>query len=140
MALWLVGCHQRGGTCHHSFFGRTSNRGRSIKKWKHKEAGDCHVILFLSTTFGPWCHFPRIGSPFLRNGYLNSSMGSMVKSNIIRHCKVYVNSLYPCTSDHWRHENSSNGHQNCISQWWPWRGDLHGTTPRIHTRRRTSCV
>jgi hypothetical protein len=33
-----VGCHQRGGTCHRSFFGRTSNRGRSLnakdaKKW-----------------------------------------------------------------------------------------------------------
>jgi hypothetical protein len=44
-----------------------------------------NTIIFLSTTFGPWCHIPRVGSPFLINGYLNSSMGSMVKSNVTRH-------------------------------------------------------
>jgi hypothetical protein len=44
-----------------------------------------NTILFLSTTFGPWCHFPWVGSLFLTNGYLNSSMGSMVKLKVTRH-------------------------------------------------------
>jgi hypothetical protein len=33
----------------------------------------------LSTTLGPWCHFPRVGSPFLANGCSKSNKGLMVK-------------------------------------------------------------
>ncbi len=120
-----------------------------------------NTILLLSTTLDPWCHFPRVGSPFLANGCSKSNMGLMVKLNVTRPdcgkkfppniwswlqwnfctcCKVCVNSLYPCTSSHWRHGDSSNGGQNRISQWWPWKGDIHGTTRRIHTRRWASCV
>jgi hypothetical protein len=38
-----VGAHQRGGTGHHSFFGRTSNRGRSVEWQRCQEMGDCHA-------------------------------------------------------------------------------------------------
>jgi hypothetical protein len=35
----IIGFHQRGGTCHHSFFGRTSNYKKNIesedvRKWE----------------------------------------------------------------------------------------------------------
>jgi hypothetical protein len=43
-----------------------------------------NMTLLLSTTLGPWCHSPRVGSPFLANGCSISNMGSMVKSNVTR--------------------------------------------------------
>ncbi len=35
-----MGCHQRGGTGHHSFFGKTSNHGRGVEQQRCKEVGD----------------------------------------------------------------------------------------------------
>lgn len=39
----IVGFHQRGWTCHHRFFGKSSNYKRSVEKWRCKEVGDCHA-------------------------------------------------------------------------------------------------
>ncbi len=54
-----------------------------MAKMQRSERLPCkkNMTLFLSTTLGPWCHSPRVESPFLANGCLKSNMGSMVKSN-----------------------------------------------------------
>jgi hypothetical protein len=43
MASWLVGYHQRGGICYHSFFLRTPKCERSFQERNCKKMGDCHA-------------------------------------------------------------------------------------------------
>jgi hypothetical protein len=43
VALWLVGCHQKGGMGHHSLFKKTLNHGRSVEEWGCQKVGDYHV-------------------------------------------------------------------------------------------------
>jgi hypothetical protein len=64
-------------TCHHNFFQKNPKVWKKLKSENVKnERLLCknNIIILLPTTFGCWCHFPRVGNLFFANGCLRSNM------------------------------------------------------------------
>ncbi len=74
-------------TCHHNFFQKNPKVWKKLKSENVKnERLLCknNIIILLPTTFGCWCHFPRVGNLFFAKGCLRSNMVWMEKGNIAR--------------------------------------------------------
>ncbi len=112
MASWLVNCHQRGGMCHHSLF---SCYQQHLVVGITSQGLETHFLQMYvqNQAWGWWWSQMLQGKTCGKRFHPNIWSG--LQQNLCTCGIVCVNSLYPCTSGHWRIKWMSKMHLSMVT-------------------------